>query len=380
MQVELVMASWIHLRGLARRAFMQVGSVKKSRDAAKRNRSDFYELIWKEAAEIQGASCEKLGDDFLLISKDQRRALVNLNYTPLDDPVTLRLAGQKPIVTELLSKSQIPVPSQLSFGMNSFEQANDFLQKNGECVVKPAGGTGGGQGVTTGVQTHSQLKQAIITAAGFGQKIVIEKQIPGENFRLLFLDGELIDAVQRNSPSVIGDGVHSIRQLIKTENQERVKLGHRYAQTVLTIDSDMRNSLNKQGYSLSSKPASEKRVIVKTAINDNTADDNISVLGEICPEIIDVARKSAQVIGLRLAGVDIITRDLTRGLDETGGVVLEVNSTPGLFIHYSKRDGASNVAVPILKTCLENSCSPWKFDATIKTGDDLTQLNSVEHS
>jgi glutathione synthase/RimK-type ligase-like ATP-grasp enzyme len=89
---------------------------------------------------------------------------------------------------------------------------------------------------------------------------------------------------------------------------------------------------------------------VKTAVNENAADDNESATHLLCEEVVEAGARAAGAVGVRLAGVDVITVDPARPLADTGGVVLEVNTTPGFYYHYHKRGGEFPVALHVLKT------------------------------
>lgn len=376
------MSRWQRFRGLVCRAQSLVGGSRRLTEAARRQRAEFYARTWSDAARTLGAETQSPGDNFLRISRRGHSTTVFLNYTCLDDPVSLRLAGQKAIVNRLVSERNIPVPPFCAFDLKAQRQAHSFLAEHGECVVKPASGTGGGQGVTTGIRKRSDLNRAIVRAAGFGTQMLIEKQVAGHNVRLLFLDGVLLDAVQRNAPAVTGDGRHSVRQLVALNNAERLSRGGEFAQTMLFIDADAKNTLRKQQRHPGSVLSRGESVLVKTVINDNTADDNVTVTDVISDDIVETARSAAAAVGLRLAGVDIIAADLTQDLRTSGGVVLEVNSTPGLHFHYAKRDGPREVAVPILEACLNCSRHPSRIcdDQIISDRRRHTPLNCPVHA
>ena len=317
---------------------------------AKKQRADFYREAWEAAAAAKGATVRRLTDDLLELTRDGDRVRVFRNYTPLDDPNTLRLAGDKALVLSLLEEAGLPVTVHRTFRLKKLAPAIEFLaEAGGPCVVKPAGGTGAGQGVTTGIQKRSQLVRAAASTGVLpGKTLLIEREVPGENYRLLFLDGELLDAVRRRAPSVTGDGTSSIRKLIERSNEERLERGFAVAQTVLEIDRDLRQTLDRQGLNLDHIPAEGTEVPLKTAINSNTAAENESVLGEVCPEIIESAARAVDLVGARLAGVDIITTDLATSLEESGGVILEVNTTPGFHFHYHRRGAPLPVAELVL--------------------------------
>ena len=318
----------------------------------KLNRSQFYNQTWRAAAGQLGAQVEEHCAGVLEITRGNQRTLVRANYTPLDDPVTLFMAGNKPFVLRRLRQCGLQTPQFLEFSFCSVAGAIGFLKKTeAPCVVKPAHGTGAGQGITTGIRTRSQLVRAIATAARFGNDLLIEEQIPGDNFRLLYLDGVLLDAVKRQPPTVIGDGTSSIRTLVRRENTRR-GLCWQAAQVVIHVDRELKQTLAKQALSLRSIPGRGQRVVLKTVVNDNAADDNEPALNSLCDDLIEVGAQAAHVLGVRLAGVDIITTDPGRPLVETDGVVLEVNTTPGLYHH--KRGDHCPVAASLLEAMLQH--------------------------
>ncbi len=138
-------------------------------------------------------------------------------------------------------------------------------------MVKPAVGTGGGAGVTTGILTGFQLARAAAAAAIYSDDLMIEEQIEGDNYRLLYLDGELIDAYARRRPAVVGDGRSTVAALVRRANDQRLKSGVEVSQSQLTFDMDMRRTLAKQGLSFGSVPARGTNVTLKTAVNENCA-------------------------------------------------------------------------------------------------------------
>ena len=227
------------IQALAQRAVSLLGKTGRQFAEAKRQRADFYKVAWREAADSLEADFETLDQDVLAIRKDGKSTRVCLNYTELDDPVSLRIAGNKPLVHRLLRSQGIPTPAYREFTLKTLTDAAKFLLQHGTCVVKPAAGTGGGHGVTTGVQTARQLRKASVVAAGHGSGLMIEQQIAGANIRLLFLDGQLLDAIDRRPPTVTGDGRSKIGQLVDNVNQQRLQAGFSVAQSVLKRDQHM---------------------------------------------------------------------------------------------------------------------------------------------
>jgi cyanophycin synthetase len=231
------------------------------------------------------------------------------------------------------------------FTLHSLRTAEEFLERMAEdCVVKPAKNTGAGQGVTTGIRSRPQLGSAVARAAAFGRELLIEEQVPGDNYRLLYLGGRLLDAIVRRPPRVKGDGKKTVRDLVDGANRERLSGGNKVAQVLVPVDREMKHTLAKQGLSLKSVPPEGQLVILKTVVNDNAGSENETASHCLCESIVDAGANAAKALGVTLAGVDIITQDPTRALSETGGVILEVNTSPGFYFHYRKKDGPFPVA------------------------------------
>jgi cyanophycin synthetase len=272
----------------------------------------------------------------------------------LDDVVTLRYALQKALVQERLSSHGLPVPEYLEFEASNLDAAADFLERGPTpCVIKPVGDSGG-SGVTSGVRTLAQLMRARLRAWRIDDRLLIERQIGGDNYRFLFLDGVLLDVVRRRPPRVTGDGRATIGELIEAENTRRLQRAGEVLFWPLRVDLDSIFTLEAAGLTLDSVLPAGMTVPVKTVVNQNTIDDNETVREGIADSLVEQARSAAELIGVRLAGVDIVTTDLSRPLEETGGTILEVNGTPGLNYHYEVADtaNATRVAVPILQALL----------------------------
>ena len=345
----------LQLCGFALRAKSMLGSAGSQLFQARSHRSQFYEDVWREAAGELGATFEVLDKELFKISRDGVSTRVHNNFTTLDDPVTLYLSLDKPLVHAILRSNCLPTPSHTEFSLTNLNKAYEFLAQHRLCVVKPSDGTSGGNGVTTGIETRGQLLRGAVNAAGYSARTLIEEQVKGDTIRLLYLDGQLLDAVKRCPPTVLGDGKSSISQLVQGLNQRRLDAGYELAQVTLYYDTDMKRTLSRQNFSWRSVPADGQRVVLKGVINDNMAEENESVADQVCESIIAAGSRAAELIGVRLAGIDVITPDIRQGLEQAGGKILEVNTTPGFHYHYFKQGRPCRVAVPILKSCLEHA-------------------------
>lgn len=319
-------------------------------------RGAIYREIWSEAAASVAAEVLALSSGFLEIRRGEVSTRVWQQFVGLDDAVTLRLALDKPLVHGLLSAERVPVPAHARTAYSDAGAALDFLERaGGPVVVKPAGGTGGGGGTTAGVRNATELARARMRAARFSPEVLIESQAPGAVYRLLFLEGQLVDVLRHHPPRLIGDGRSSLAELIAAENARRMAARGRAGLTPLRVNLDTVLALEREGRRLSSLVPGGATVALQTVTNDNRVEDTETVREGLSSELVEVARIAAAAVGLRLAGVDVITTDPTRPLAETGGVVAEVNGHPGLHHHYLVADPtrATEVAVPVLERLLE---------------------------
>ena len=138
-------------------------------------RREFYSTMWRSAAEATGARFTALPDGSAEIERGGRTIRVCENTTSLNTPVTLKLAGDKPTVRDLLAQSSIPFPRQIVIELGQFEIALQMLRSSRvPLVVKPAEYTSGGVGVSTNVTTVPRLRAAVASARSWGPRILVE--------------------------------------------------------------------------------------------------------------------------------------------------------------------------------------------------------------
>ena len=314
-----------------------------------------YRAIWEAAAEELGAEVIDRSQGFLEIRKNGIATRVRLQVTMLDDFLTLQLAANRLVVHRMLSSAGLPVPAHEYFTAGDLRPALAFLERQASpCVVKP-NGSGGGKGITSRVERPQDLVRAGLHASRVASRMVIERQALGDSHRFLLLDGQLVDVVRYLPPRLTGDGRSTVRQLIAAENRRRLEARGFARRPLLKADLDCVLTLRQSGLTLSSVPAAGATVQVKTVTNQNRLEDNQTVREPISAEVVDTVTRAASLVGLRLAGVDVVTADLSKPLAETGGVIIEVNGTPGLDHHYLVADqaDATRVAVPVVAKLLK---------------------------
>jgi D-alanine-D-alanine ligase-like ATP-grasp enzyme len=320
-----------------------------------RGQSQVYKQIWEHAAGATGASLQELAGGYLIARRDAAETLLWRHLVMLDHPANVALALDKPTVHQLLRAQGLPIPDHLEVEHRDRGAALEFLAAGtDECVVKPANASGG-LGVTCGVQSADDLARAWVQAARWGSRVLVERQTSGEEYRLLFLDGRLLGAVNRGRPCVTGDGHSSVLALVRAENDRRLASHGEDVSRVLQVDLDCELAVRRSGFSLRSVIPEGLRVKVKSTVGENARAENLAVpVEEISPQLVAEAAHAAKLVRLRLAGIDLMTPDRSRSLREAGGTILEVNATPGLHYHYqvANPEQAPGVAEAILRELL----------------------------
>jgi cyanophycin synthetase len=266
----------------------------------------------------------------------QRR--IQAAETDRSSAIAEAIAQDKELTKKLLHSAGIPVP--IGRSVSDVEDAWAAMQEiGGPVVVKPRDGNQG-KGVTVNVTTRAQLDQAYATAAEYGDDIIVERYLPGHDFRLLVVGKQMVAAARRDPPQVIGDGVHTVRQLVEQVNLDpRRGEGHATSLTKIRFDDIALATLAKQGYTAESIPAAGARVILRNNANLSTGGTATDVTDDVHPEVAARAVEAAQTIGMDICGVDVVCESVLRPLEEQSGGIVEVNAAPGLRMHLSPSYG-----------------------------------------
>jgi cyanophycin synthetase len=264
------------------------------------------------------------------------------------------IAQDKDLTKLLLDAAGVPVP--LGRTVDDVVEGWAAAQEIGlPVVVKPLDGNQG-KGVTVNVTTREQFEAGFAAAREHGDDIIVERFLPGNDFRLLVIGNKLIAAARRDPPQVVGDGVHTVRQLVDTVNLDpRRGNGHSTSLTKIRFDDIALASLAKQGFDADSVPARGQRIILRNNANLSTGGAATDVTDDVHPEVAARAIAAAHMIGLDIAGVDLVCDSVHRPIEEQGGGVVEVNAAPGLRMHLSPSFGKGRaVGEAIVSTMFED--------------------------
>lgn len=287
-----------------------------------------------EAAEKRGIPWRRLGEHSLVVlghGFKQRR--VWTTETDRTGAIAESIARDKHLTKQLLRKMGIPVPQ--GEVVKSPIEAWETAQEIGlPVVVKPLDGNHG-RAVFLALTTQEQVQRAYEAAACEGTGVLVEKFVEGDEHRLLVVDGRVVAACRGRCAYVTGDGVHTVRELIDLQLNSDPRRG-RFDDTPLNpveIDETVLMELTIQGFGPDSIPAEGQQVLVQR--NGNLFEETDAVH----ESVRDMAVLAARAVGLDVAGVDIVTRDISQPLTTTGGAVVEVNAGPALHVHLKPEKG-----------------------------------------
>ncbi len=251
--------------------------------------------------------------------------------------VSESIAQDKDLSKTLLRAAGVPVP--LGRPVDSVEEAWEVALEIGlPVVLKPQDGNQG-KGVTVNITERAQLDAAYKAADEIGQ-VMVEKFLPGSDFRLLVVGQRLIAAARRDPPQVTGDGVHSVRELVEQVNADpRRGDGHATSLTKIRFDDIAVARLTMQGLTPQTVPAKGQRVILRNNANLSTGGTATDVTDDVHPDVAARAVAAARMIGLDICGVDVVCESVIRPLEEQSGGIVEVNAAPGLRMHLSPSFG-----------------------------------------
>lgn len=248
-----------------------------------------------------------------------------------------KICDDKSLTSEYLSKADVPIPLGEKFSSKvSVEEIIKYSSKlTYPLVVKPTDESSG-RGVITNILNEKQLKDSIIQLRQKYnyENIIVQEHVFGDEIRIYVLDNQVIAATNRLPANVIGDGKLSVAQLIEEKNEIRKKTPHLYFRPIV-IDSTLRKTIEKQGFTLDSILKKNERLFVREVSNISTGGDPIDVTDRLTKEQKSIAVAATKAIpGLAHCGVDMIVPKGSKS-----GVILEVNTRPGIGSHLFPMEG-----------------------------------------
>ncbi len=302
-----------------------------------------------EEAESRDIPYIRLNDQSLVqLGYGVHQKRIQATTTANTNMIAVDIAGNKHATKKLLGDMGVPVPK--GFRIREEEELERTIESVGfPVVIKPLNGNHG-KGATVGITTLEDAKVAFEKAQEYSRWVIVEKQLIGSDFRALVVNNRLIAVAERVPANIVGDGKQTIEELIAETNADpRRGYGHENVLTEIDIDNQTIRCIRNAGYEVDSVLPKGERLYLKTTANISTGGTAIDVTDQVHPENVFLFERIARIIGLDVAGVDIIAQNVSEPLHESGGGIIEVNAAPGFRMHLSPSEGIGrNVAEHVI--------------------------------
>ena len=279
------------------------------------------------------------------------------------------ISRDKDLTKSLLRSAGVPTPAGRT--VTSADDAWEAAQDIGlPVVVKPIDGNHG-RGVFINLYTQKEIEAAYAVAIDEGSEVLVERHIVGDEHRLLVVGNKVVAAAKGETVWVTGDGKHTIRELIQIQINSDPRRGtaEEHPLNPVRIDSAVELELARQQLTGDSIPAIDHKVLIQS--NGNVAFD---VTDLVHPDVAFQVALAARVVGLEIAGVDLVAQDISRPLAEQNAAIVEVNAGPGLLMHLKPASGkpqpvgkeianhlfppGTDFRIPVIGICGENGKTP----------------------
>ena len=290
------------------------------------------------------------------------RAMVQLGYgvhqkriqatlSSFSGILAVELACDKEGTKTILKDGGIPVPRGTV--IQYLDELSAAIEEVGgfPIVIKPLDGNHG-RGISIDIKNQQEAEEAydLASAASKTRSVIVERYYKGSDHRILVINGKVAAVAERIPAHVVGDGRSTVEELIEITNQDPNRGdGHANVLTKITIDKTALNVLGKQGYELTSILAHGEIAYLRATANLSTGGIAVDRTDEIHPENVWIAQRVAKLIGLDIAGIDVVTDDIRKPLKEVDGVIVEVNAAPGFRMHAGPSRGLPrDIAAPVI--------------------------------
>ncbi|HEY9617168.1 MAG TPA: cyanophycin synthetase [Microcoleaceae cyanobacterium] len=277
----------------------------------------------------------------------QKRIQATLsNYTSI---LGVELASDKEGTKRILREAGVPVPRGTV--VDYLDDLEEAIESVGgyPIVIKPLDGNHG-RGITINIESWQQAEEAYDAAREVSRSVIVERYYKGCDHRVLVINGKVVAVAERVPAHVVGDGRSTIAELIEITNQDpRRGEGHDNVLTKIQLDRTSWQLLERQGLTVETVLDRGEICYLRATANLSTGGIAVDRTDDIHPENVWLAQRVAKIIGLDIAGIDVVTPDITRPLREVDGVIVEVNAAPGFRMHVCPSEGIPrNVAEPVM--------------------------------
>jgi cyanophycin synthetase len=301
------------------------------------------------AAEQRGIPWLRLNDQSLVqlgYGKYQQR--IQATVTGRTSHIAVELAGDKEETNKILGALGLPVPRQEL--VQSESAATRAARRIGYPVVtKPYNGNHG-RGISIGLRSDEEVIAGFNKAREISRSVIVESFLEGDDHRLLVVNGELVAATRRTPGHVVGDGVHSIAELVEIVNSDpRRGIGHEKVLTRIELDAQAQMMMAREGVDVTSVPAAGRVIYLRSTANLSTGGTATDVTDIIHPDNREMAVRAIRAIGLDVGGVDFLSTNIAESYKDIGGGICECNAAPGFRMHVAPSEGTPrDAAGPVI--------------------------------
>jgi cyanophycin synthetase len=301
------------------------------------------------AAEHRGIPWLRLNEQSLVqLGHGKYQQRIQATVTGRTPHISVELASDKEETNKILAGLGLPVPQQEL--VQGEAQAVRAANRIGFPVVtKPYNGNHG-RGISIRLTSDEEVAHGFNVAKEHSRSVIVETFLEGDDHRLLVVNGELVAATRRTPGHVLGDGEHTVEQLIDIVNQDpRRGVGHEKVLTRLELDAQAHKMLQRAGLTAQSVPEKGVAVYLRSTANLSTGGTATDVTDVIHPDNREMAERAVRAIGLDVGGVDFLSKNITESYRKIGGGICEVNAAPGFRMHVAPSEGtARDVAAPVI--------------------------------
>ena len=325
-----------------------------------REREDFIRFAQRRALGPSTAALVKAGEErgipwirlneYSLIQfghgKYQQR--IQATVTTRTPHIAVEIASDKEETSRILEQLGLPVPKQRLVYRE--EEAVIQAERIGHPVVVKPLNANHGRGVSLDLTDAEHVRTAFGQARKHSRGVLVEKFLSGFDHRMLVVNGSLIAVSKRVPGHVVGDGTHTVEELVEIVNQDpRRGVGHEKVLTRLEFDYQADRLLKNRNYTRATVPPKDEVVYLRTTANLSTGGTAVDVTDMVHPDNAAMAVRAVTAIGLDVGGVDFLTEDISKSHKEIGGGICEINAAPGFRMHVAPSEGTPrDAAGPVM--------------------------------